>query len=100
MVLQQIQYLGVCLGEDGRSPDRLQVELINKLLAPNDISALHSLMGLTGFSHDFIKNYAELASPLYQLLKGGKEWEWGPKQQSAFHVLWQALTQAPVLSCP
>lgn len=61
---------------------------------------LCSFMGLTGFSHEFIENYAELASPLYHLLKKGEKWKWGPEQQTAFQSLQHALTKALALAYP
>ncbi|CAM4644117.1 unnamed protein product [Lepidochelys kempii] len=39
---QQVNYLGVTLGQEGRSPDKQREELLQKLPAPPDISTLMS----------------------------------------------------------
>lgn len=56
-------------------------------------------MGLSGYYRHFIRNFSQLAAPLTQLLcKDG--FAWSTHAQSAFDVLKQALTQAPILTLP
>ncbi|XP_067399163.1 protein NYNRIN-like [Emydura macquarii macquarii] len=97
---QEVVYLGVTLGTEGRSPNQQRIDLICKLPAPQDLNALRSFLGLTGFSREFIERYAALAKPLYKLLKKGEEWQWGSEQQEAFVALKTALMKAPALAYP
>lgn len=100
LVKQTVSYLGVTLGQEGKSRNKNRVELITKLPIPRDVSALRSFLGLTGFSREFNENYVGIARPLYRLLKKGTSWQWGKEEQKAFNDLKKALADAPVLAYP
>ncbi|CAM5087100.1 unnamed protein product [Natator depressus] len=72
----------IALVPKGQRPDQQHVELICK----HDVLALWSFLGLAGFSREFDK-YAEIAKPLYQLLRKGQEWQWEESHQQAFTML-------------
>ncbi|GFT34347.1 retrovirus-related Pol polyprotein from transposon 297 [Trichonephila clavipes] len=48
----------------------------------------------------FIKNYADLCEPLYNLKRKLKEKFWSIEAQNAFDVVKVAITKAPVLKLP
>lgn len=97
LIRQEVDYLGVHLGQDGRRPDQSRVELISKLPAPTDVHSLRTFLGLIGFSQDFIEEFGFNAQPLYKLLN--KRQEWG-QEQRAFQYLQTALMKAPALAYP
>ena len=47
-----------------------------------------------------MKEFATIASPLYQLLRGKQEFFWKEDQQTAFETLKEKLTTAPILAYP
>ena len=51
-------------------------------------------------SRIFVKDFALLARPLYDLMKKECSFSWSVKQELAFHALKQALCSAPVLLFP
>ena len=59
-----------------------------------------TLLGATGWYRKFIPRYAELAKPLIQLTKQGRENVWTEKCQTAFEDLKHILTSAPILTHP
>ncbi|XP_068799027.1 protein NYNRIN-like [Struthio camelus] len=97
---KEVSYLGVTLGEEGRSLEKQRVELIQKVSAPADVTTLRSFLALVRFSREFIEGYAEKAAPLCKLLKKDTPWEWGPEQDEAVKTLKESLVQAPVLAHP
>ena len=52
------------------------------------------------YYNKFIKVYARIAIPLYDLLRKKKKWKWKDRQQQAFEKLRKALVTAPILSYP
>ena len=57
-------------------------------------------MGLVNYYRRFIKNYADLAIPLYDLQKKKRKFHWGGEEQTAFDKLKLALITAPVMAFP
>lgn len=97
---KEVSYLGVTLGEEGRSLEKQRVELIQKLSAPADVTTLRSFMALVKFSREFIEGFAEKAAPLCKLLRKDALWEWGPEQDEAVKTLKESVAQAPMLVWP
>lgn len=97
---KEVSYLGVTLGEEGRSLEKQRVELIQRVSAPADATTLRSFLALLRFSREFIEGYAEKAAPLCHLLKKDTPWEWGPKQDEAVKTLKESVVRAPVLVYP
>ena len=50
--------------------------------------------------YDFIKDYSKMASPLTDLLKKYKYWEWFDDCQETFQKIKHAMTSKPVLRLP
>ena len=73
---------------------------------PTTYTGIKSFVGLVGHYRRFIKGFAEIAAPLYDLISGdnsGKKREsvqLTPEAEDAFQVLKEACLQAPILSFP
>jgi hypothetical protein len=63
-----------------------------------DVKGVRAFLGTAGYYRSFIKNYADKAAPLNQLLRGGVKFEWTPERREAFEILKTALMSEPVLS--
>lgn len=55
---------------------------------------------MAGFCHLWITGFAELASPLYLLIKCNGPFKWGKEEQEAFDSIKQALLSVPALGLP
>lgn len=66
---------------------------------PTNVKQLRGFLGFTGYYRRFIKSYANVSSPLTDLLK--KEgFRWNQAADIAFGKLKRAINEAPVLSLP
>ena len=61
--LSEIKYLGHIINKDGRWPDPDRATAIKDMLAPDNVQALQSFLGLTNFYLIFIKNIYNLRAP-------------------------------------
>ena len=86
-VQSEIKYLGHIINKDGRRPDPDKATAIKDMLAPDNVQALQSFLGLANFYQIFIKNMHNLSPHLNELLKKDKTWSWTPECQAAFEKI-------------
>jgi hypothetical protein len=68
---------------------------------PRSVPALRSFLGLASYYRKFIKNFANIATPLTNLLKkSSRTYEWEEACNEAFETLKGILVKAPVLKLP
>lgn len=67
---RELKYLGHILGNGLLTPDRARVELLKKRKKPTTITDVRSLIGFIGYYQSFIKDFARLMQPAYELFKG------------------------------
>ncbi|XP_070564472.1 uncharacterized protein [Ptychodera flava] len=60
---------------------------------------MESFLGLANYHRSFIKNFANLAAPLY-MITGKQAFRWEEEQQAAFESIKAALLSPPVLAMP
>ncbi|XP_042962490.1 uncharacterized protein LOC122296762 [Carya illinoinensis] len=77
-----------------------KVEAIKKWDPPTKVTEFRSFLGLVNYYRRFIKGYSTRASPLTDLLKKNKTWEWSSRCQEAFDDLKTTVTEEPVLALP
>jgi hypothetical protein len=57
-------------------------------------------LGLTSYYRKYVKGYAHLATPLFELTKKDVDFVWNMGCQHAFQALRTALVRAPILRRP
>lgn len=85
--VQSVEYLGHIITHQGVQAD------------PTSLITLRAFPGLTGFYRRFVQNYATIASPMTDLLKGST-FSWPPSAAQAFLQLKEAMLQLPILAMP
>ncbi|XP_061375173.1 uncharacterized protein LOC133317324 [Gastrolobium bilobum] len=70
-----IQFLGHLISGQGVSPDPQKLQAIADCPPPKSVTQVRTFLGLSRYYRRFIKNYAQIASPLTDLLtKDGFHW--------------------------
>ena len=77
-----------------------KVVAISKIAVPHSVPTLRTFLGAVGVYSMFIRSFADIAAPLFQLLRSRSTWNWGTEQQIAFEKLKTAVASAPVLEAP
>lgn len=93
-----IAYLGHILSSKSLQVDPEKITAILSWPLPTSVKDVRGFLGLTRYYHPFVKGYAQLASPLTDLLK--KDSLWSDVASAAFLQLKKALSSVPVLALP
>lgn len=103
LFMHTVEFCGHILQEGRRSPAPGKLLSIQKWELPRTITQLRGFLGLTNYYSCYVKNYADLAAPLMELLqvkrqegkKGSqKPVQWNENAEMAFHKLKKVLTES------
>ena len=106
---RELTYVGFRVSGDGVAADPAKVAPIRDWPTPTTPHQVRQFVGLANYYRRFIRHFADIAKPLYLLLKGADSSKaagskpfpaeaWGEQQQRAFQKLKEALTSTPVLA--
>jgi transposase InsO family protein len=112
---KEVSYLGWRINQNGISSCPDKVAAICEWPVPSSPAELRTFLGMVGYHRRGIQGFAQIASPLYDLLnqhppgrrKGRSRktvipsnWKWTSIHQAAFASLKEKLTTSPVLAFP
>uniref|UniRef100_A0AAV2IR00 Reverse transcriptase/retrotransposon-derived protein RNase H-like domain-containing protein n=1 Tax=Knipowitschia caucasica TaxID=637954 RepID=A0AAV2IR00_KNICA len=97
---EEVLFLGHIVSGNGVGPNPALVKDVQQWNPPNNLQELQAFLGLCNYYRKFVPSFAELASPLHNLLKKGTVFQWTDEHQAAFTMLKEKLTTAPVLGYP
>ena len=93
-------FLGHVLTPQGVRVDEKKVKVVKEYPVPKTAKEVRAWLGYVGYYRRFCKNFAQICSPLYDLLKKDTEFTWTAECNSAFEKLRELMTTAPVLAYP
>ena len=102
----EINYLAHHVSRKGVLPSKKNLESIAQCPPPDTYTKVKSFVGLVGHYRHFIKGFAKIAAPLYDLTSGdnkdknSEHVDLPPEAREAFNHLKTACLQAPILSFP
>ncbi|UYV82200.1 K02A2.6-like [Cordylochernes scorpioides] len=92
-----IKVLGHLVSEEGIRPDPGKKEAIINFPTPKNTTDVRSFIGLCSYYRRFVRNFANKAKPLHELLKNNTRFVWSKEQDESFQILKAALTTDPLL---
>lgn len=98
--LQSVPYLGHIFSKEGMRPDPSKIHVIQDWPTPCNANEIQRFLGLASYYRRYIKGFANIAHPLYQLTMKGASFRWTSSCQEAFHALKVSLMSEPILTCP
>ena len=102
----EINYLAHHISKEGVLPSKKNLEAIAQCPPPDTYTKVKSFVGLVGHYRRFIKGFANIAAPLYDLTSGenkdkkSEHLDLLPEVRKAFDRLKAACLQAPILAFP
>ena len=95
--VKEVEFLGMTISAEGIKMNNDKVKAILEWPTPKTVHGVRSFLGLANFYQRFIKDYAQVACPLNDLTKKDQVFKWKESQQTAFDMLKQRFTIAPIL---
>ena len=96
---KEVEFLGRIVTHNSLSMSPNDIKKVENWPIPRNSKDVEIFMGLANYHRDFIKNFNNIAEPLYQVV-GKRKFQWEIEQQLAFEDLKFALTNPPVLALP
>ena len=102
----EINYLAHHVSKEGVLPSKKNLEAIAQCPPPDTYTKVKSFVGLVGHYRHFIKGFANIVAPLYDLTSGenkdkkSEHLDLPPEAREAFDCLKAAYLQAPILAYP
>jgi len=96
----EVEYLRVIISQNSVKMDPVKVAGVKECPTPSNRKEVQSFLGFTNFYCRFIQGYSHLAHPLFDLMLKDTEWRWGAEEHSAFNLLKERTTTAPILALP
>ncbi|MDA8040957.1 MAG: reverse transcriptase domain-containing protein, partial [Pirellulales bacterium] len=102
----EINYLAHHVSSKGVLPSKRNLQAIAECPPPDTYTKVKSFVGLVGHYRRFIKGFANIAAPLYDLTSGenkdkrSEHLDLPPEAREAFDRLKASCLQAPILSFP
>jgi len=97
---KSITFLGHVVSKDGTKPDPGKIEAVLHFPQPRTVTNVKSFLGLTSYYRKYVKGYACLAAPLFELTRKDVDFVWNMGCQQAFQALRTVLIRAPILIRP
>lgn len=126
--MKEVEFLGYTISAEGVKCSKKHLEAVATWPEPKNVAEVQSFLGFTGFYRRMIAGYANIAQPLFKLIRGAKPnpdgvrvklkdkgsaakrrkkkrydyvaWEWGSEQIIAFNKLKDCLMSEPILCYP
>lgn len=96
----QVEFLGHVVGQGKVRPILAKVKDIIRYPAPKSKKELMRFLGMVGYYRRYCPNFAEIVTPLTNLLSKKAKFLWDETCQSSFKKVKQILMSEPVLIAP
>ena len=96
----EVHYLGHVINQKGIQPDPKKLEAIRTWERPKNVTQVRSFTAFCNYYRKFVKNFAEVARPLYLLTSKGTKFTWNDEHEEAFCTLKERLLAGPILAFP
>ena len=97
---EEVEFLGHLISKSGVKPLQRKIEDIIQFAQPRTTDDLRRFLGLAGYYRKFVPDFADVVSPLNQLLRKNCKFLWTPKCEESFQKLKTILSSDVILSFP
>jgi hypothetical protein len=98
--VEKIDFIGHVISHGLMEPDKRNAQNLADKPKPKTEKEIRSFLGLANYYRNFIKNFAQIAQPLYDLLSDTKDKVWDGYCDQAYEDLKCMLTGETVLTLP
>ena len=95
--VQETKFLGLMVSIDGLRINPVKIQAVLDWPIPRNLKETQAFMGFCNFYRRFIKDFSKIMHPMVKLTRKDNVFEWSPACQTAFEVMKDLVTKAPVL---
>ena len=95
-----VNFLGYKLTREGMALDESRIQSLKNMPYPTNKKQLQSFLGTCNYFRQFVENFADVAEPLYKLLRKNIPYKWTSSQSEAVDKLKLKLCKSPILRYP
>ncbi|RUS82334.1 hypothetical protein EGW08_009887 [Elysia chlorotica] len=96
--MDEVVFCGIKISCKGLHKTEDKVKAIQDAPVPSKKSQLRSFLGLVNYYHKWLKNVAQIAKPLYNLLQNNTPFNWSEDCQTAFGTIKSMVASELVLT--
>ncbi len=96
----ELKFVGHLVGRNSIRSDPRNVEKIKNTEVPENTTELRRFLGMAQYYRQYINDYADVARPLYDMLKEDGPAVWEQAQQEAFDIIKNKLATEPIKAYP
>ena len=101
LVVTETLFLGHIVSEGCIKPNPKKIKALADFERPSSIKTIQAFVGLGSYYRRFIKNFAAIAKPLFEVTaNNNKKFFWNERCEDAFQKIRSALTNETVMSQP
>lgn len=93
----ELEVVGYICDKHGRRPTSSKVEKLWKRDECVSVTDARAFMGLCTYYRVWVKDFSQIAEPIFRLFRTGESFFWGDEQANAMRLLRNAITSAPAL---
>ena len=97
---REVLYLGHIVSGRGAACDPAKIAAVDNWVAPSNLKQLRTFVGTVAYYKRFIKDFAKICKPLYELTQAGVKFVWTKQREDAFEALKDRLVSAPIMAYP
>ncbi|GJW17817.1 putative reverse transcriptase domain-containing protein [Tanacetum coccineum] len=98
--IPKVQFLSHVIDSQGIHVDPAKIKSIRDWASPKTPTEISQFIGLADYYQRFIEGFLKVAKPITKLTEKKVAFEWGDKQEEAFHTLKNKLCSTPILALP
>ena len=95
--LDKVAYMGHVFSSEGLLPDPEKVSAVSDMPIPENVAAVHRLLGVVTYMAKFVPKLSTIAEPLRRLTHKDSVFEWSEERDRAVTQIKAVLCSAPVL---
>ena len=103
--VKELPFLGQIVGIEGIKPDPEKLKAIKDLPVPSTVHQLRRFLGMASYYRKFVKNFSDVAAPLYLLTKknaqnrrlSNRQIAFTTEETQAFEKIKDLLTSEPIV---
>jgi hypothetical protein len=96
--IKETTFLGFIISTEGVKMDPKKIAAVKEWTTPKTVKDVQSFLGFANYYRKFIKNYSKITTPLTEITKKEKGFQWDNSCQEAFDRIKQIFLEAPVLA--